>query len=459
MGKPGTAVRPLQVLREAIRKEGTVTAGMVPSREAARRILVIFDSAHDPRQSGKVRHRQGEVIPLAFCAIVCDCDTWMEIEDFGRDRLGWPGTLSPFEAGAPSHDTIARVMGNVDADELQALLVGFVRECLDEARESLGLERPRAHYAIDGKEERGTGRRYLHSVGGKLRNLQNLHVWDATSLICMYTRAIDRKTNEIPVAQAWLSDEANDIAGAIITADALHTQKRTAEIIVSREADYVLGLKGNQGSIHEAAKDYFDDVSFLARIRREGTDYLKVTGKEGGKVVVRETWRVDPVEGEFPEWAGLRSMVCQRKTWTEAAQGSEPRTETRYHVASLTDVREIAGAIRAHWACETGHWMLDVAFKQDRITDTDRNRFENRVALNKLALALTRLMQTVPGYDRMSLERIRKSIARDPEGRFGDLLAVATGDAFVEAVEGMAPTEADLRRYERVLREAGEEVL
>ena len=114
---------------------------------------------------------------------------------------------------------------------------------------SLGVEAPKAQLAVDGKAERGTGRRYLRSAGGEVRDVQTLHVWDTSANVCLWLEAIDEKTNEIPVAQRRLADSANDIAGAIVSTDAMHIQRETARIIRSRSAEYVLGLKGNQAGV------------------------------------------------------------------------------------------------------------------------------------------------------------------------------------------------------------------
>lgn len=459
MGKLGGRVEPLGDVREAMAGAGMTVDGDDgrPTRAACRQLLALFSTVEDPRQQGKVVYPLNEVLLLAFVAVLCDANTWSDMERLGNAKLRWLRRFSPFRAGIPSHDTLRYVFGMLDPAGLQRLVVTFLVENLYAVRSSLGLEAPRAHLAVDGKAERGTGRRYLESAGGELRDVQTLHVWDANSYICLHSEAIGEKTNEIPVAQRWLSDPGNDIAGAVVSADAMHAQRETARIVSSRGADYVLGLKGNQGSLREAAEDYFLPAQ-LDGMRRSGEGYLKVCEKAHGQLEVRETFRLDPVAGEFPGWEGLASLVCQVKTLKATAPGSAERVEARYYISSLTGVAEIADAVRRHWVCESAHWLLDAAFRQDEDANADRNRFENRAMLNKLALSLVKLMQAHPAYRRASVASIRKMVGWETEENFSRLLEVVDRDAFEATVAGLKLTAADRRRYERILAEAEEDV-
>ena len=459
MGKPGGPVRPLEDVREAMSAAGMTVAGDDgrPTRATCRRLIALFSAVEDPRQAGKVVYPLNEILLLAFVAVLCDANTWVDMERLGRAKLRWLRRFSPFRAGVPSHDTLRYVFGLIDVEGLQRLLVAFVASNLYCVRESLGLEQPRCQLAVDGKAERGTGRGYLASAGGEVRDIQTLHVWDATSCVCLHSEAIEEKTNEIPVAQAWLADESNDVAGAVVSADAMHAQRETARIITARGADYVLGLKGNQGTLRAAAEDYFMPA-YLREIERSGSDYLKVAEKAHGQVEVREFYRADPVPGEFRGWEGLASLVCLVKTCRGNAPGSEERTEARYYISSLTDIEEIADAVRRHWVCESGHWLLDAAFRQDECQDTDRNRFENRAMLNKLALSLVKLMQALPAYRRASVATIRKMIGWETEENFANLLSVVDREAFERTVEGVKVTAADRKRYRRILEEAEDEI-
>ena len=461
MKRPGGAVDAFGEVREAMAGTRRVNADGTPTRATCRHMLAMFSTAADQRQAWKVRYPLNEVLLLVFFAVMCGANTWVQMQRLGNAKLRWLRRFSPFAEGIPSHDTIRYVMGLVDPAELQELIVTFLVENTCAAGRSLGVEEPTRQYAVDGKAERGTGRRYKHSEEGELRDIQTLHVWDTSSNICLWSEPIDKKTNEIPVAQRWLADERNDIKGAIISADALHTQVRTAEIIVSRGADYVLGPEGNQSTLRDSCEDHFADPKFPQRTGRLKADYLMVTEKAHGQLEVRETFRCDPVAGEFPRWEGLRSLVCQVKTVTPTAKGAEERVETRYYISSLTDVGEIATAIRRHWICESSHWLLDAAFRQDEDQNTDGNRFENRAMLNKLCLGLARLMQAHPYYARRraSVATIRKMIGWETEENFGRLLEVVDRSAFEETVKGLRLTAADRRRYERVLEEAEEGLL
>ena len=246
MAKPGGAVRPPGEIREAMAGTRAANADGSPTRATCRQVLALFTTVRDPRQAWKVRYPLGEVLLVAFVAVMCDANTWVDMENLGNAKLRWLRRFAPFREGVPSHDTFRYVFGILDTDEPRSLIVTFVVENLCAVRPGLGVEAPRAQWALDGKAERGTGRDHEHSEGGEPGDVQTFHVFDCSSNVGVWSEAIDEKTNEIPVAQAWLANEANDIKGAIITADALHTQKRTVEIIVSREADYVLAPRATR---------------------------------------------------------------------------------------------------------------------------------------------------------------------------------------------------------------------
>ena len=122
---------------------------------------------------------------------------------------------------------------------------------------------------VDGKEQKGTGRNY--NSDSKIRNLQTLHIYDASNELCLYSEAISEKTNEIPVAQKAL--ESMDLKECIVTFDALHTQKDTIAIIRERKGEYVGGLKGNQSGLLEEAVSYFNEKELLDYYKEKGDFY------------------------------------------------------------------------------------------------------------------------------------------------------------------------------------------
>ena len=201
---------------------------------------------------------------------------------------------------------------------------------------------------------------------------------------------MDDKSNEIS-AIPQLVDNLN-LKGAIVTIDAMGTQKDIVQKIRQKKADYILTLKGNQGSLHEEVGLFFDDPAILAKCA-----YHKTVGRRGGCVEVREYWQSDkvswlPMRGD---WVGLRSvvMVCSTVTKPDGVVV----VQKRYFISSLPfNVEFVAGAIRGHWMVEVMHWYLDVTFGEDACRVLDKVVAFNLNILRKLVLNTLRLF--VVGY-------------------------------------------------------------
>ena len=193
-----------------------------------------------------------------------------------------------------------------------------------------------------------------------------------------------------------------DIRGAIITIDALGCQKAIAEQVIDQEADYVLALKGNQETLHQAVIAYIDEQcqhAFAdARARHHATHE---TGH--GRDERRIYWQM-PVPDTLADrqlWKGLKSLglvvcVCQR-------DGKET-VETRYYISSLAvRVKQFAHAVRSHWGIENScHWSLDVTFREDDSRIRERHVRENFAWLNRFTLSL---LKQHPGRESIAMKR------------------------------------------------------
>ena len=175
---------------------------------------------------------------------------------------------------------------------------------------------------------------------------------------CLGQKRVKEKSNEI-TAIPELLDSLN-VKGSIVTTDALGTQSEIVKIIRQKRADYVLALKGNQHSLCDDVKLYFEDAGHLA-----GCSYARSVEKARSGVEKREYWQTEDVTWlpQRKNWAGLKSIAMTRNTVTKHGVHT---TEARYFISSLPlDVKEIARAIRSHWMVESYHWHLDVTFRED----------------------------------------------------------------------------------------------
>ena len=194
---------------------------------------------------------------------------------------------------------------------MEKQLATFRKKYLQKTKKSLKLKDsgPRL-ICVDGKEEKGTGRKY--GTDEEIRNLQTLHVFDTSSEICLFSRTIDKKTNEIPVAQEVL--KILQLKGCIVSFDALHTQKDTIKIIVEQKGDYVGALKGNQGILSTEAEASFTP-EIKTKIKSDGENYYESSEKAHSQIETRRFYMVKAKHrfNGIVEWQNLRHFICYEK--------------------------------------------------------------------------------------------------------------------------------------------------
>jgi len=250
-------------------------------------------------------------------------------------------------------------------------------------------------FAVDGK----TGRR-SHDRSKGLGALHCVSVWASDFGLSLGQVACAEKSNEITAIPELL--RLVDIQGAIITIDAQGTQKAIAEQIVDSGADYVLALKANQETLHQAVIDHVNehldnDFADVAARRHQETD------QGHGRQEYRSYVQMPVPEGlrGAEQWKGLRSigmatLVCQRDGCETSA--------VRYYISSLpVGVRRFARAVRSHWSIENGcHWSLDLTFREDESRIREPKARENFAWLNRLSLSL---LKQHPGKDSIAMKR------------------------------------------------------
>ena len=343
-----------------------------------------------------------DVIALVFFASVGNADDFVEIETFGEEHEEFLRKHLELPGGIPSHDTIQRVMAMVSPDFLQSFQTQW--------NEMMNTEeggKIKKILAIDGKTQCGNGNKHQKAN----------HIVSAVDEngFCLGQKRVDEKTNEI-TAIPELLDSLN-VKGHIITTDAMGTQIEIVKKICKKKADYVLALKGNQGSLHEDVKLYFEDAALLSKC-----DYVKKAEKAHGGIEKREYWQTEDIAWlpQKKDWAGLKSIAMTRTTTIK--NGTET-WETRYFISSLPlGAEEIARAIRGHWMVESYHWHLDVTFREDDNQTLDKQAAFNLNIIRKLALNILKLFEV--GNKPRSLKKKRFAIGTNPEKHLERLLAL-----------------------------------
>jgi len=423
---------PIIKIREVIKKISfDARIGKVP-KLVLMRIVTCMEDVGDSRAPGMIDYPLSYILLLAFLSVLAGAETWVDMQIFAESyKVKLNGILPRYKKiGVPSHDTFRRVFGIIKPEDLQAATMFLIQE-ISQLKKALGIEDTGLrHLSIGGKEQKGTGRKY--GTDQKVSNLQTLHCYDVTNGICIYSKPINAKTNEIPIAQTLLA--SMELKNTVVTFDALNTQKDTVKIIADNRGHYVGGLKGNQHLFYEEVVLFFSDEE-LAHIRKDKKNFVTYTEKLHNRIEKRSYYMTTNIEWfvDLPKWTGLKSFICSEIETEHLVSGKRTK-ERRYYIASLADIKLCADTIRSHWGIENQlHWHLDVTFSEDDNTTMDKNAFNNLSILNKMALSLLKLVQPV---HKQGLKGIRKKIGWDLINQLTHLLNLLDEEQIAQALQG-----------------------
>ena len=362
-------------------------------------LLEWMESIEDTRQMSKVRHKLKDILVIVLFATLGDADDWVEIEMFARFHEGFLRKYIALENGIPSHDTMQRVMAIISPEILQQLQAKW-QELLN-GNEG---EKLKKIIAIDGKTMRGNTQN-----GSKPSHI--VSAWCDEDGFCLGQVAVDEKSNEI-TAIPELLDRIN-IKGQIVTTDAMGTQTAIAEKIKSRRAEYVLALKGNQTSLYDDVRAYFEDAEFVKTIKESGC-YQKTREKAHSQIETREYYQTDDIRWlpQYKTWRGLKSIGMERKTITR--KNGTKSIEYRYFISSLKpDIELFSRAVRKHWSVEIMHWHLDVTFREDANQTLDKLSAQNLNIIRKFCLSILKVVEIF--RPKLSMRKKRFAISMGAE--------------------------------------------
>lgn len=364
-----------------------------------------FRPIEDPRQSGKVWYPLEEMLLLcllAVLAVLAGAESWVEIAEFGKKKLEFLRRFRPFENGTPSHDQLGDLFAALDAEAFQHCFIAWVASLT-----KLGPD----IVAIDGKTLRRA-----YQEGGAKAPIHMISAWSARQRLVLGQAKVADKSNEITAIPDLL--DLLTLKGATVTIDAMGCQKEIAWKIKEKEAEYVLALKGNQGTLQQDVELFFTEQK-----EREFADTAasrhQTLEKSHGRIETRTYTAIDDIGWLTArhDWVGLKSIVMVESV--REIIGGKTESETRFYISSLSaDAEQQGDAIRSHWGVENSHhWVLDMVFRDDECRIRKDNAPANFATIKHIA---SNLMRRAAGKHSM---RVKRRLAAWDDAYLASLIA------------------------------------
>lgn len=366
-------------------------------KKLKRSILQEFERLEEPRSKREPKHLLIDIVAIVILATLSGADNMVAVETYGKAKQKWLETFLELPHGIPSHDTFSRVLALIDPVQMHECFNSWIKHLSEKLELNV--------ISIDGKTARGS-----YDRNKELKALHTVSAWASEHHLVLAQQAVESKSNEITAIPELLN--LLDISGAIITLDAMGTQRNIAAQIIEQKGDYILALKGNQGNLHKKVVAFFQQAQLN---NWEGIDYSYSEKIEAGhhRIEHRQVWVVGleqlPELSESKKWKGLTSVVMvkrERKLWKKRT------TEVCFYLTSLPpDAVVLAEAIRAHWGIENSlHWVLDVTFKEDSSRIRQGHGPENMGLIRRLCI---NLLKQDPWKKSIAMKRYHAAMDND----------------------------------------------
>jgi len=356
--------------------------------------LRYFLDLPDPRGVNRI-HKLHDLIVIAVMAVICGADGWAQVALFGRCKQKWFSTFLELPGGIPSHDTFGRVFSRLNPDAFDRCFLAWMSALVELSGGRL--------VAIDGKSIR--------------RSFE--HAWDKSGMTHLVSALVSQGGNRVVFGQVAVEDKSNeitaipkllemmDLRGAVVTIDAIGTQREIAGKIIEGKGDYVLVVKDNQPALHEKVTALMDEAA-IGPVGGLNVGFFEEHDENHGRIETRKTWVVNDTSSLgkplLDLWPGLATgslTMVERLRQNLGDPTGKTTVERHYCISSLKGsddeaARTLAAYVRGHWAVENNlHWQLDMSFNEDDRRIRKGHGAENFSRLSRIALNLLKRNHTI----------------------------------------------------------------
>lgn len=339
-------------------------------KDVSRSFESCFIELKDPRVDRTKFYPLVEILFTVLCGSICGAESWRDFVDFGEERLDFLRKYYEFKQGIPSKNTFSRVFAALDSDMFKKCFIEWVKSLQELLNEVIAIDGK----TLCGSADRLNGKSAIHMVSA----------FASGAKLILAQQVVDEKSNEITAIPHLL--DLLDLRGHIVTIDAMGTQKAIAKQIIDQGGDYILALKGNQGTLNDDVRLFLETEWGKADTQAIEDEHYEVD-KGHGRIETRHCLVSSQIDwlSQKEEWTGLKTVIMVEETQEINEKQSLQR---RFFISSLPpEAQRFSSAIRAHWSVENQvHWVLDVVFNEDQSRVRKDNAAENMALIRHITI-------------------------------------------------------------------------
>lgn len=331
-----------------------------------------FKDLEDKRVERTKKHKLIDIVTIAICAVICGADSWVLMEAYGKIKQEWLKKFLELPNGIPSHDTFARVFAIIEPQQFQNSFLNWIKS-LNKITEGEVI-------AIDGKTLR-----HSYNKGKEKGAIHMVSAWATNNRLVLGQCKVEEKSNEITAIPELI--KVLDLAGCLVTIDAMGCQKEIVKSIVEKSGEYIIALKKNQSKLHNQVEEIFKTAISKGFEGFKHSEF-HTNEDEHGREEIRHYLMLSDIEDKIDpdkKWVNLQSVGMVE--YIRKVNGKS-KVETRYYISSLiNDAKLLGESVRSHWGIENSlHWILDVAFREDDCRIRKDNAPQNFAVLRHIAV-------------------------------------------------------------------------